>query len=81
MLEPDSHAAKSTFLNHIQQCYAIKPSTDPLLQLARTSFSRTTQLIQELAGSYQQLHPRLQVKVGSAFLGICARQNNVVSSF
>lgn len=39
-------------MNRIQQCFAIKPSADPMLELARASFCRTTELIHELAARY-----------------------------
>ncbi|KAG1665887.1 hypothetical protein FOA52_005376 [Chlamydomonas sp. UWO 241] len=62
VIDPEAQVSKVPFMNRIQQCFAIKPGADPMLELARSAFGRTTELIHELAAGYQQQHYGLQVK-------------------
>eukprot|EP00955_Chlamydomonas_euryale_P056888 356594-Chlamydomonas_euryale.AAC.7 len=66
VIDPEAQVSKVPFMNKIQQCFAIRPDADPMLEVARTAFGRNTALIHSLAGKYEEeLGPGVHVKAGT----------------
>ena len=49
-------ARRSTFANRVQLCFAVRQGANGFLHLARQTFNRLTESVQELAHTYRAEH-------------------------
>lgn len=65
ILDGDAHAARQTFLNRTQHCFAVRNGCNGLLDVARATFCRVTEEIHTLVAGYREDHG-LEIKVSSS---------------
>ena len=68
VLDEDAHSQSGSFANATQQCFALKTGLDPLLDLARITFTQLTEEIHDLVASYRTAHKLPQLRVCRAAL-------------
>ena len=68
MLDEDAHSQSGSFASATQQCFALKQGLDPLLDLARITFTQVTEEIHDLVAAYRTSHkmPVLKASLPSA---------------
>lgn len=62
-IEEDTSRSKSTIINTIEHCYAVKKGVDGFLDIARKNFCKITEQIQELSQKYKESYELDQLKV------------------
>eukprot|EP00891_Asterochloris_glomerata_P002051 jgi/Astpho2/2051/Aster-00547 len=55
-LDEDTQSAKMSFLNKVQQCFAVRKGLEGMLDLARDVFCRATQQVHDLMATYREQH-------------------------
>ncbi len=64
MLDAEACTSKTPFMSRIQQCFAVRPEADGLLDMARNSFCRVTEAVHDLAQQYADRYGLPALKVG-----------------
>ena len=59
----EAAASSTAFINETQQCFAVKAGLSDFLDLARVTFSRTTEAIHTLVDKYKIEHELESLKV------------------
>lgn len=62
-LDENAHGRKGAFMNRTQQCFAVKTGINGLLDISRSTFSRLTEQVHELANEYSKRHQLKDLKV------------------
>ena len=62
-LEDDVQTARSSFLNRTQQCFAVRAGVHGLLDVARATYCRVSEAVQELAERYCEQYRLPHLKV------------------
>lgn len=70
VLDDGALPQSGSFANATQQCFALKQGLDPLLDLARITFTQLTEEIHDLVASYRTKHKMPLLKVRLAGLGL-----------
>ena len=63
VLDSEASTSKAPFMSRIQQCFAVRPEADGLLDLARNSFCRVTEAVHDLAQQYAERYSLPALKV------------------
>ena len=61
----DTQSAKLSFLNKVQQCFAVRKGLEGMLDLARDVFCKATEQVHELMATYREQHSLDSLKVGT----------------
>ena len=79
----DTQSAKLSFLNKVQQCFAVRKGLEGMLDLAREVFCRATEQVHELMATYREQHSLDCLKVGTClwpWLPISSAQGSSIST-
>ena len=79
----DTQSAKLSFLNKVQQCFAVRKGLEGMLDLARDVFCRATEQVHELMATYREQHKLDCLKVGTCWwpwLPVFSAQSSSMSS-